>query len=117
VVRHISDRVMVMYLGKVVEVATKRDLYTNPQHPYTQALLSAIPLPDPKRRTRRQVIRGDIPSPANPPSGCRFHTRCPLATDICREIEPHLLEGAPEHWAACHLVHPPSTSRTEPAPA
>jgi oligopeptide/dipeptide ABC transporter ATP-binding protein len=100
-----------------VEVATKKQLYTDPQHPYTQALLSAIPLPDPKKRTRRHAITGDIPSPANPPSGCRFHTRCPHAMDVCRELEPQLAEGAPHHWAACHLVHPPSTSRTEPAPS
>jgi oligopeptide/dipeptide ABC transporter ATP-binding protein len=99
---------MVMYLGKVVEVAPKQDLYKNPQHPYTQALLSAIPIPDPTRRTRRHQLQGDIPSPANPPAGCRFHTRCPHAMEVCRRLEPALLEGASGHRAACHLVHPPA---------
>lgn len=104
VVEHISDRVGVMYLGKLVEVTTRKELYRNPQHPYTQALLSAIPLPNPRMRRERIVLKGDVPSPVNPPSGCRFHPRCPLAIDICKHEEPVFEEKSFDHWSACHLV-------------
>lgn len=104
VVEHISDRVGVMYLGALVEVANRHDLYHNPLHPYTQALLSAIPIAKPGRKRQRIMLRGEIPSPINPPSGCRFHTRCPFAADVCKLEVPPLEEKAPGHWAACHFV-------------
>ena len=104
VVEHISDRVGVMYLGALAEVADRHALYQNPLHPYTQALLSAIPIAKPGRKRQRIMLRGEIPSPINPPSGCRFHTRCPFAADICRQEVPLLEEKAPDHWAACHFV-------------
>ena len=103
VVEHISDRIAVMYLGQVVETAGYKDLYNNPGHPYTQALLSAIPQPDPKRARQRTILTGDVPSPIHPPSGCRFHTRCPDRFDICDQVAPELKEKTPDHWVACHL--------------
>ncbi|MGN0355422.1 MAG: ABC transporter ATP-binding protein [Muricoprocola sp.] len=106
VVRHISNRIGVMYLGTMVELAESYELNRNPIHPYTQTLLSAVPVPDPEvsRARQRIVLQGDIPSPMNPPSGCRFHTRCPYATDKCKESVPQFKEHAPGHWAACHLL-------------
>lgn len=104
VVKHISDRVAVMYLGKIVELADKYELFDNAQHPYTQALLSAIPVPDPHYKRERTILQGDVPSPINPPSGCRFHTRCPKVMDICKVQVPESVEVSPNHWVACHLV-------------
>jgi oligopeptide transport system ATP-binding protein len=106
VVRHVSDRVAVMYLGKVVETASADELYARPVHPYSNALLSAVPIPDPRRNAARErlVLEGDVPSPINPPSGCRFHTRCPWATDVCRGEEPALRAHRTDHLAACY--HP-----------
>ncbi|WP_404350270.1 ABC transporter ATP-binding protein [Sutcliffiella horikoshii] len=104
VVRHISDRVMVMYLGKIVEIAEKKSIFERPQHPYTQALLSAIPTTDLDATKEKIVLKGDVPSPINPPTGCRFHSRCPLANDICKKVEPPLKEWNSQHYVSCHLV-------------
>jgi len=104
VVEHISDRVAVMYVGKVVETAPTEELFANPKMPYTEALLSAVPKPDPRIRTEPMVLPGEIADPANPPSGCHFHPRCPYAQEICAVESPALREVSPEHWAACHFA-------------
>jgi len=103
VVEHIGHRIAVMYLGRIVELADKETLFTKPLHPYTEALLAAAPVPDPRARREKLIIEGDVPSPINPPKGCHFHTRCPYAEARCRTEEPRLREIAPKHWAACHL--------------
>ncbi|MBI9042982.1 MAG: dipeptide ABC transporter ATP-binding protein [Anaerolineaceae bacterium] len=104
VVEHISDRVAVMYLGKMVELTDREELFRNPLHPYTQALMSAIPVPDPRLKRDRMILKGDVPSPLNPPKGCRFHPRCPVAFDHCSQEEPAFKEVTPNHWVACWKV-------------
>lgn len=104
VVRHISNRVGVMYLGRMVELADRDELYENPLHPYTQALMSAVPVPNPEAKRERIILSGDVPSPSNPPQGCAFHTRCPQATEICKEVRPKFKNYGNGHFAACHLL-------------
>ncbi|RMF88934.1 MAG: ABC transporter ATP-binding protein [Nitrospinota bacterium] len=115
-VRYISDRVGVMYLGKLVEVAPVHELFTHPLHPYTQALLSSIPIPNPRLSQQRTLLRGEVPSPINPPAGCRFHPRCPVAEAICKREIPPLLAVAEEHQVACHLVHDSSSTQLREQP-
>jgi len=107
VVEHIADRIMIMYLGKIAEIGTRKNIFDHPLHPYTQALLSAIPLVDPDQTKQAILLVGDIPSPVNPPAGCRFHTRCPLAVPACQEKVPQLKEMSPGHWVACPYTTPP----------
>jgi oligopeptide transport system ATP-binding protein len=104
VIKHVSDRVGVMYVGKIVEIAEADDLFANPLHPYTKALISAIPVPNPEVTRDRVVLEGDVPSPVNPPKGCRFHTRCPVAEDICGIEQPPTKDMGAGHLVACHLV-------------
>ncbi|MEK6711486.1 MAG: dipeptide ABC transporter ATP-binding protein [Nitrospinota bacterium] len=120
VVQHISDRIAVMYLGKIVETAAADDLVMSPKHPYTEALLSAVPVPDPKVKKKRMILRGDVPSPVNPPPGCRFHTRCPYKEDLCAQEEPPMREILPGHYSACHFAEKLfgiQSSKAAPAPA
>ncbi|MBC5635530.1 dipeptide ABC transporter ATP-binding protein [Ornithinibacillus sp. BX22] len=120
VVRHISDRIIVMYLGKIVEIADKKSLFTNPQHPYTKSLLSAIPSIDPDKKRERVILTGDVPSPINPPTGCRFHTRCPFATERCAKEIPELRDtgqGENGHQAACHYLEEIGTGLMQPTNA
>lgn len=112
VVEHISHRVAVMYLGRIVEIAPKRTIFTRPQHPYTEALLDAVPVPDPRVRKNRRVLTGDVPSPINPPSGCHFHTRCPYTEERCRVESPAMREVTPGQFVACHLRQPVSIKHT-----
>jgi oligopeptide/dipeptide ABC transporter ATP-binding protein len=102
VIRHISDRVGVMYLGAMAEIATSEAIYAKPLHPYTEALFSAIPIPNPAIKRERIILQGDVPSPVNPPTGCRFHTRCPIAQEKCKIDRPILKQSEPDHWVACH---------------
>ncbi len=106
VVEHIADRVAVMYLGKIVEMGPKENIYENPLHPYTEALLSALPVPDPDARSKRIILKGDVPSPIDPPSGCRFHPRCSIAISKCSEEEPILVDAGDQRLAACHVRAP-----------
>ncbi len=117
VVEHISHRVAVMYLGRIVEIAPKRTIFTSPQHPYTEALLDAVPVPDPLVRKNRRVLTGDVPSPINPPPGCHFHTRCPYVEERCRIESPPMREVAPGQFVACHLRQPASIEHPTGIPA
>jgi oligopeptide/dipeptide ABC transporter ATP-binding protein len=110
VVEHISNRVAVMYLGNIVELAASTELYKAPRHPYTEALISAVPTTDPDHKSKRIVLEGDVPSPANPPSGCKFHPRCRFAQEICKKENPEWREIGPEHWVSCHLTEKLSLS-------
>jgi oligopeptide transport system ATP-binding protein len=114
VVGHISHRVAVMYLGKVVEVAQGEELFSDPKHPYTQALISAVPNPDPDIAREEIILKGDVPTPVDVPPGCRFHPRCPYVMDVCRRIEPQLLKGDRDHEVACHLVNPVADNNPTP---
>ncbi len=105
VVKFISDKILIMYLGSMMEYGTKEEIFSNPLHPYTKALFSAIPNPNPDEKMNRIVLGGDIPSPSNPPKGCRFHTRCPYATEICKHMTPEYRQHTPGHFAACHLLN------------
>jgi peptide/nickel transport system ATP-binding protein len=109
IVEHMTHRIAVMYLGKIVEIAAREQIFASPKHPYTKALLSAVPVPDPTIRRTPIILKGDVPSPINPPSGCRFHTRCPFVFDRCRTEEPELRQRAEGQWAACHLETIPET--------
>jgi len=117
VIEHLSDRVAVMYLGKIVEVASRNELFGNPQHPYTQALMSAIPVADPRAKRKRIILPGDPPSPLRPPVGCRFHTRCPEAIALCSQQEPPILDLGRAHLCACHLRQPQPQATPEPVSA
>jgi len=108
VIEHVADRVAVMYLGRIVELASAKEIYRRPLHPYTIALLSAVPQPDPRQKRQRLLLPGDVPSPVHPPSGCAFHPRCPWAAEICREAYPEFKEQEPKHWASCHLIPRPT---------
>ena len=107
VVQHFSDRIAVMYLGKLVELASSTALFQQPYHPYTQVLLNSVPVPDPNARRKREILKGEVPSPVDVPTGCRFHPRCPVAVEQCKSEEPQLRQITPDHWAACHLAEAP----------